>query len=70
VVFWPRKTALPTVVVTAISAAVGLMDIAPSDQLEVVLKVSAIGTLGAPVRVLPVPWTSGGSAFPLLALHC
>ena len=43
------------------SAAVGLIDTAPSDQFEVPLNVSDIGTLGAPDRVLPVAVTAGGS---------
>ena len=59
VVFCPRKTALTTLVVTAMSAVVGLIETAPSDQFEEV-KVSEIGTLGAPDLVLPVPRTSGG----------
>lgn len=60
----PRKTALPTLVLTPISAAVGLIDTAPSDQLELALNVSESGTLGAPVRALPLPVTSGGSLAP------
>jgi hypothetical protein len=60
VVFCPTKTALTTLVVTAMSAVVGLIETAPSDQFEELLKVSEIGTLGAPDLVLPVPRTSGG----------
>ena len=71
VVFCPTNTALTTLVVTAMSAVVGLIETAPSDQFEEV-KVSEIGTLGAPDLVLPVPRTSGGetSAPELAAFHC
>ena len=57
--------------VTAMSAVVGLIETAPSDQFEEV-KVSEIGTLGAPDLVLPVPRTSGGEmgAPELSAFHC
>ena len=36
----PTKTALPTLVVTAISAALGLIDIPPCDQVKVLLVVA------------------------------
>ena len=68
--FWPRNTALPTVVLTPRSAVVGLIETAPSDQLELPLNVSEIGTLGAPVRLLPTPRTSGLVLFPDLKFHC
>ena len=68
--FDPRKTALPTLVVTARSALDGLMETAPIDQLEFALKVSESGTLGAPVRALALPVTSGGSLVAQkIALH-
>src|SRR2546425_1819191 len=51
------------------SAVVGLIDTAPSAQLEVLLNVSERGTLGAPVRVLPVPRTSGGAVAPEFIFH-
>ena len=70
--FCPTKTALTTLVVTAMSAVVGLMETAPSDQFEEPLKVSEMGTLGAPDLVLPVPRTSGGEtgSKELSAFHC
>ena len=70
--FCPTKTALTTLVVTDMSAVVGLMETAPSDQFEAPLKVSEIGTLGAPDLVLPVPRTSGGEtgSTALSAFHC
>ncbi len=37
------------------SAVLGLIETAPSDQFEVPLNVSEIGTLGAPVRLVPLP---------------
>ena len=46
------------------------MDTAPSDQLEVPLNVSEIGTLGAPARLLPVPLTPGFALFALFRFHC
>jgi hypothetical protein len=39
-VFCPRKTALATLVVTPISATLGLTGVAPSDQLNVLLVVA------------------------------
>jgi hypothetical protein len=65
--FCPRATAL-TLVVTPISAVVGLIYTAPSDQFDVPLNVSEIGTLGAPVRVLAVPFTPG-FVFPCGTFH-
>src|SRR5438270_7779470 len=72
--FWPSCTAL-TLVLTPMSADVGLIDTAPRDQFELPLKVSDRGTLGAPVRLLPVARASGGSLLvppaPVLArFHC
>src|ERR1700722_7080505 len=64
------KTALLTVVVTPISAAVGLIETAPCDQFDVLLKTSETGTLGAPARVLPVPVTSRALLPPVLRFHC
>jgi hypothetical protein len=55
-----RITTVKTLLVTAMSAVVGLIETAPSDQFEEPLKVSEIGTLGAPDLLLPVPRTSGG----------
>ena len=52
--FCPTDTAL-TLVETPISAVLGLIEIAPNDQFDVPLKVSEIGTLGAPVRLVPTP---------------
>src|SRR5262249_48983902 len=66
--FWPSATAL-TLVVTPMSPSDGLIDTAPSDQLEVPLKVSDMGTLGAPERVLPAPLTSV-PLLPVLRVHC
>src|SRR5437879_7689831 len=51
------------------SAAVGLIDTAPCDQLEAA-NVSAIGTLGAPARLLPTPLTPGFAVSELRTLHC
>ena len=70
VVFCPRKTALTTVVVTAISAVVGLMETAPCAQLDEPLKVSDMGTLGAPALVLPLARGSRVPLAPLTAFHC
>ncbi len=70
VVFCPRKTALTTVVVTAISAVVGLIETAPCDQLDAPLNVSEIGTLGAPALVLPLARGSRVPLAPLTAFHC
>ena len=70
-VFDPKKTALPTLVLTPISAVEGLMDTAPTDQFEVPLKLSDIGTLGAPERVLALAATSVvAPMFPLVKFHC
>src|SRR5512141_3107783 len=53
------------------SAVLGLIGIAPRDQFEVPLKVSEIGTLGAPVRLLPVAVTAGGSIpETVVRFHC
>ena len=46
-------------IVTPTSAWSGFTERAPNDQFEVPLRVSDIGTLGAPARVLPVARTSG-----------
>ncbi len=51
------------------SAAVGLIDTAPSDQVEVALNTSEIGTLGAPVLMLAVPLTSRAAVPPLVVFH-
>ena len=68
--FDPRKTALPTVVLTAMSAVEGFTEIAPCDQLEVALKSSETGTIGAPVLELPVPVTSRLFVPPETTFHC
>ena len=52
------------------SAVLGLAETAPRDQLEAPEKLSEMGTLGAPVRLLPLPVTSGGSAPPDAVFHC
>jgi hypothetical protein len=58
-------------VVTLTSADVGLIDTAPKDQFEVPLKLSEIGTLGAPLRELPLDCTSGEAVLPpLFKFHC
>src|SRR5579863_1734122 len=67
--FWPNGTAL-TLVVTPMSAVLGFTDTAPSDQFDAPLNVSEIGTAGAPVRLLPLEVTSGGSAPPDARFHC
>lgn len=68
--FDPRKTALPTLVLTAMSAVEGFTEMAPCDQLEVALKSSETGTTGAPVLELPVPITSRLFPPPDAAFHC
>ena len=67
--FCPSGTAL-TLVVTPMSAVLGLIETAPSDQFDVPLNVSEIGTLGAPVRLLPTPRTPGFVLFPRCTFHC
>src|SRR5712691_8744683 len=67
--FCPSGTAL-TLVVTPMSAALGLTDTAARDQLDEPLKVSESGTLGAPVRLLPTPLTPGFVLFPRCTFHC
>src|SRR5216683_2352938 len=52
------KKAEEPATLTVTSAWKGLTATATRDQLEVPLKVSDSGTLGAPARVLPVPRTS------------
>ena len=69
VVFAPSST-VATLVVTLISAVLGFTETAPSDQLEVALKSSDTGTIGAPVLELPVPVTSRFPLPPVLTFHC
>src|SRR6202020_523094 len=52
------------------SAVVGLIDIAPTAQLDVSSKSSAMGTLGAPLREVPTPLTPGFVLLALRAFHC
>jgi hypothetical protein len=47
------------------SAVVGLTETAPRAQFDVPLKVSEIGTLGAPLRLVPLPRTPGFAVFAL-----
>ena len=63
------KAAHALLVVTATSAVLGLIEIAPSDQLEFALKVSENGRLGLPGRLLPEPVTSVPPP-PLAKFHC
>jgi hypothetical protein len=52
------------------SAVVGFIETAPIDQFEAPLKVSEMGTLGAPALVLPLARGSRLPLTPLVAFHC